>query len=57
VQRVPVGFRINGYSFNAQFAAGANDAYGDLPTVCNQNFFEHDYTSNGQQSAFSSAHG
>ena len=41
VQRVAVGFGIDGDGGNAQFLAGANHPQGDFAAVGNQNFAEH----------------
>src|SRR5690606_6797583 len=41
VQRVLVGFRVNGNGLDAELARGADDAQRDLPAVGNKDLFEH----------------
>ena len=41
VQRAAVHVRIHGHGGNAQFAAGADDAHGDLAPVGDEDFLEH----------------
>src|SRR5512136_3012573 len=41
MERIAVGFRINGNRGDAQFFAGANDPQGDLPAIGYKDFLEH----------------
>ena len=41
VQRVAVRLRVHGHGLDAQLAAGADDAHGDLAAVGDQHFLEH----------------
>ena len=48
VQRLAVGFRIDGDRLNAELAARANDAQRDLPAIRDQDFLEHDAAQGAQ---------
>src|SRR5437868_1586242 len=41
MQRVAVGFGIDGDRLNPHAAGGLDDATGDLAAICDQNSFEH----------------
>lgn len=42
VKRIAVNFAENGYGFDAEFAAGADDAYGDFAAIGDEDFAEHE---------------
>ena len=41
MQRITVGFAVNGHGADAQFLAGADHPQGDLSAIGNENFLEH----------------
>src|SRR5690606_9576347 len=45
---VPIGFRVHHHRLDAQFAAGALYAQGDLAAIGNEDFFKHELANNKQ---------
>ena len=41
MERVDIGFGVNGESFDAEFFAGADDAESDFASIGDENFFKH----------------
>ena len=41
VERIDIGFGVNGESFDAEFFAGADDAESDFASIGDENFFKH----------------